>query len=104
MNCREGDRVVHKGSLNLGKIGAVLRPSQPGDIGHGWIVSNGLGAGWFCECLVNSGWAGTLGSSHMFAAIADKFLRPIRDPGDDAQDESLSWKKVPSTDKREELA
>jgi hypothetical protein len=33
--------------------------------------------------------------------IEDAILRPIRDPGDDAQDESLSWLPVPS---REEVA
>lgn len=29
----------------------------------------------------------------------DANLRPIRDPGDDAQDETLSWLPVPSTEK-----
>jgi hypothetical protein len=29
----------------------------------------------------------------------DSILRPIRDPGDDAQDETLSWLPVPSTEK-----
>lgn len=28
--------------------------------------------------------------------IGDKFLRPIRDPGDDATDETLLWLPVPS--------
>jgi hypothetical protein len=32
--------------------------------------------------------------------VADDCLRPIRDPGDDAQDETLSWLPVPS---REEV-
>lgn len=30
--------------------------------------------------------------------IPDKYLRPIRDPGEDAQDETLSWLPVPSRD------
>ena len=30
--------------------------------------------------------------------IGDAFLRPIRDPGEDAQDESLSWLPVPTVE------
>ena len=30
--------------------------------------------------------------------IADEYLRPIRDPGEDTQDETLSWLPVPSCD------
>lgn len=32
-------------------------------------------------------------------AVQDSILRPLRDPGDDAQDESLQWLPVPSTEK-----
>lgn len=32
-------------------------------------------------------------------AVADDNLRPIRDPGDDATDETLLWKPVPVTEK-----
>lgn len=32
-------------------------------------------------------------------AFADDTLRPIRDPGEDARDETLSWLPVPSTEK-----
>jgi hypothetical protein len=35
-------------------------------------------------------------------AISDRFLRPIRDPGDDAQDETLDW--LPSPTKQGEPA
>ena len=31
-------------------------------------------------------------------AVYDGVLRPIRDPGEDAQDETLSWVPVPSCD------
>lgn len=37
-------------------------------------------------------------SGQMNKSFADEQLRPIRDPGDDAQDESLSWLPVPSRD------
>ena len=30
--------------------------------------------------------------------LLDSWLRPLRAPGDDAQDETLSWKPVPQTD------
>lgn len=30
-----------------------------------------------------------------YTSIRDSILRPIRDPGDDASDETLSWKPVP---------
>jgi hypothetical protein len=33
----------------------------------------------------------------MHMVWADEDLRPIRDPGEDAKDETLSWKPVPST-------
>lgn len=39
---------------------------------------------------------GTMGTSGW---CKQESLRPIRDPGDDAQDETLSWLPVPSTEK-----
>lgn len=36
--------------------------------------------------------------------IPDVMLRPIRDPGDDARDETQDWLKVPSTDRTTESA
>lgn len=36
----------------------------------------------------------------LFAVIPDRLLRPIRDPGDDARDETLDWLPVP---KKEEV-
>ena len=33
-----------------------------------------------------------------YAAFADSSLRPIRDPGDDAVDESLLWFRIPEVD------
>lgn len=32
------------------------------------------------------------------SAVYDGALRPIRDPGDDAQDETLQWLQVPATE------
>lgn len=39
-----------------------------------------------------------IGESVWFDQLQDKYLRPIRDPGDDAQDETLQWKQVPNCD------
>ena len=39
-----------------------------------------------------------LGESVWFDQLQDKYLRPIRDPGDDASDETLEWLPVPSRD------
>lgn len=33
----------------------------------------------------------------------DSYIRPLRDPGEDAQDETLSWLPVPSTEKEVHL-
>ena len=42
-------------------------------------------------------WHVSAGSRHWLHS--DARLRPIRDPGDDAKDETLSWLPVPSTEK-----
>ena len=33
-----------------------------------------------------------------YACCPDEYLRPFRDPGDDAQDETLGWLPVPSVE------
>ena len=38
------------------------------------------------------------GNSFEIIGVEDECLRPIRDPGDDAQDETLSWLPVPIRD------
>lgn len=51
---------------------------------------------WFvqfhCGGMTNMGAVGKGDRANCY----DANLRPIRDPGDDAQDETLSWLKVPS--------
>lgn len=37
------------------------------------------------------------GRSHL-VFVPDAWMRPIRDPGEDAQDETLQWQPVPTTD------
>ena len=92
MNCKPGDLAVVVRSMagNEGKIVRCLRliptvlRKPTGDWQHViWEVDQELRS-----------WSG---DSDRF--IADEQLRPIRDPGDDAQDETLSWLPVPSTEK-----
>lgn len=46
------------------------------------------GVGWLCDAHAPG----------FPCFIGDEFLRPIRDPGDDAQDETLSWLPVPTVE------
>lgn len=71
MNCKPGDLAIYVGSLYSGMIFKVVAPYCD----KTWVVDpmpKGL------------------------IAIADKNLRPIRDPGDDATDETLTCLPVPS--------
>ncbi|MGJ7512361.1 hypothetical protein [Variovorax sp. GT1P44] len=91
MNCKPGDLAIMTVSVggNEGKIVRCLHlraPAQvmvPGgeikDFGPLWVIDREL-----------TTWQG--GKSR---CVADQFLRPIRDPGDDARDETLAWKPVP---------
>ena len=81
MNCRPGDIAVVVSTLGfrflesrtLGHIVKVVRPAAP---------RHPFGAMWEVE-------------HRNIKAAADACLRPIRDPGDDARDESFSWRPAP---------
>lgn len=98
MNCKPGDLavVVKSWAGNEGRIVRVIRlcpktSKNPNIDSRGiltapepyWVIDQAL-----------PDFEGTLGKT-----FADSQLRPIRDPGDDAQDETLSWLPVPSTEK-----
>lgn len=94
MNCKPGDLAVRVKSDDgdMLPLGAVVRCVEYFD---GMVMLRGkctLWAGWLVE------YRGVLkdGDGVHWAAI-DDHLRPIRDPGDDAQDETLQWLPVPST-------
>lgn len=81
MNCKPGDLAVVVSTLGfpslerrtLGRIVKVLRPDVPRPpFGFMWEVEH-----------------------HDIVRVADACLRPIRDPGDDAQDESFRWAPAP---------
>lgn len=81
MNCKAGDlAVVIKGKdpQQIGKIVRCMRSTVDRFTGDpGWIVEPTLGK-----------WRG----------VKDANLRPLHDSGDDAQDETLSWVPVPTTE------
>lgn len=80
MNCKQGElAVIVKASPHqrreIGHICRILQPvTRPSDNAPGWHFEPPTALG--NDCCV------------------DEFMRPIRDPGDGAQDESLQW--VPS--------
>jgi hypothetical protein len=86
MNCRKGDLAVMVHSEfpeNVGTMYRVLTLDR-------WDSGD-----WKCEALTSVATdEGRLApGSTVWALDAD--LRPIRDPGDDARDETLNWLPVP---------
>lgn len=91
MNCKQGDlAMLRRARLpeNLGKIVrcVTLIPTMELDYPNGSRVVHSV---WVIEPKLLS-WDGTMSSF-----VPDLLLRPIRDPGDDARDETLEWLPVP---------
>jgi hypothetical protein len=86
MNCKPGDLAMVQGALNGGRIVRVLRYLGPVKFTSGntrpdcWLLEGRLSE----RCIR----AEQLGGD---AIQPDYNLRPIRDPGDDAKDESTLW-------------
>lgn len=86
----------------VGAMVVVLEraPEHPFVLPNGRLADGGRD-GWVIEFqrpvkgLLSNG----LSIETKFGVSADRNLRPIRDPGDDAQDETLQWLPVPSTEK-----
>ncbi len=98
MNCEEGElaRVV-KGKLSYGRIVRCLRLATGDEIavarcGQKLVMQNNCPTwiidGYVCMKAEN-------GKNFWVSFCADHNLRPIRDPGDDARDETLDWLPVP---------
>ena len=100
MNCKPGDLafVINEDPAckeNIGRIVRVLRRSSARHAKHGeWDIEptsadfliydpSTKRLGRWGECR----WA--------WVVMPDADLRPIRDPGDDARDETLDWRPVP---------
>jgi hypothetical protein len=82
MNCKPGDLaiVVFSVAGNEGKIVRCLRM-----VGQGRHVTGDSGPAWEVAPELKS-----VTGSHRNLTL-DAYLRPIRDPGDDAVDESKAW-------------
>lgn len=74
--------------------------------GHSWVDPDGLIHFWNDDqptyAVVSLGsvfpeYDG--GRESMYSAFSKKNLKPLRDPGDDAKDETLEWLPVPSKEK-----
>jgi hypothetical protein len=86
MNCKPGDiaRIVGY-PAHLGVLVDVLRPAMPGI-----DYQVGVGPAWWCRSLCRplpTVCKGGVVRNLQERAIADRSLRPIRDPGDDAVDQ-----------------
>ena len=89
MNCKPGDLAVIVRShdvRNIGKFVRVLRSYPRKD--SWWMVCQSVLHGQFSDWPAGAE-----------VATYDAFLRPIRDPGDDARDESLAWLPPVPTEK-----
>jgi hypothetical protein len=96
MNCKPGDLAVIVQSPpevahNIGKIVQVTTTTTSWDGVLCWRLKEP-----FPDVV-----CGVPGTCY---GIADAHLRPIRDPGDDARDQTLSWLPVPTTTKKPEHA
>jgi hypothetical protein len=86
MNCKPGDLAVYVGGhlsnpRNVGRIFQVLRR---GNDWHGQIS-------WWVKPAGEAYSPTRLKWMSEEGEVLDKLLRPIRDPGDDATDETLLW-------------
>lgn len=88
MNCKQGDLAVVVKSYR-GFEGRIVRCVRL--VGNREWVNLGVQPTWYVDP--------PFPVKDYPHHIADSQLRPIRDPGDDAQDESLSWLPVPSREK-----
>jgi len=83
MNCKPGDLAV---------VVRITDPRAKKHLGRIVRVTQMLPLGgeplWWFEPVIDE-----------FVLAHDSSLRPIRDPGDDAQDETLQWLPVPSREK-----
>ena len=86
LNCKPGDlAIIIQGfttTRNIGKLVTVLGPAHQAGC---WIVR--------CDHPLKTvlGGADGIRSESTVGPIEDYRLRPIRDPGDDAVDESSAW-------------
>ena len=86
MRCKPGDLAVivrSRDSRNVGKLVHVLRPYERRDASW-WVCSQSVLHGVFSDWPPGAE-----------VVMFDSHLRPLRDPGEDAQDETLQWAPSP---------
>lgn len=89
MNCKPGDLAViicSNDSRNIGKL-VQIHEAYQGRANSWWVSSDSVLHGIFSD------WP-----PHALVGQYDSNLKSIRDPGEDAQDETLQWLPVPSHD------
>lgn len=104
MNCKPGELavIVNEDADCKCNIGAFLKVTKRCDAitPDGWLFCDATRPLKFFD--IDDGkisWAQSSDENPAYwTTIPDRFLRPIRDPGDDAQDETLSWLPVPTTE------
>jgi hypothetical protein len=96
MNCKPGDLAIIVNCdfpANIGKLVSVLRPADMNDYHLGPNENDGFL--WECETLSDGiiGWdegdSYSANKAGGLIALTDSYLKPIRDPGDDAADEMV---------------
>lgn len=89
MRCKPGDLAVCIAPDNLGALVRVIRTatSEEQYEGEDWLCEN---LSPMKDCLTRQ-----TDPAGCFGVMFDTDLRPIRDPGEDAKDETLDWLPVP---------
>ena len=100
MNCRKGDlAVVVRSSVgNAGRFVKVLAPLgvEPKYDGRIWSLGNSKGAFHWLVRTAGSPLNSIRGDRYIEMPMPDDCLRPLRDPGDDAADQTLEWLPSPT--------
>lgn len=84
MNCKQGDLAIVVKSMN-GHEGKIVKCMRFVGKVHGWQCDDRWEIDQHLQGFLG-GWTNT---------ASDSCLRPIRDPGNDATDETLEWLSVP---------
>lgn len=98
MNCKPGDLavIVRSATTNKGRLVEVVSALgvEPSWNGYRWHLGHSEGQfHWLCRS--QGGPLESFKGLYMEMPLPDSILRPIRDPGDDAKDETLDWLPVP---------
>lgn len=90
MNCKPGDLALYKG-MDKALAGKIVTCARLADPNMPMLRGKLPGAWWWIDPPLNQ-------NGILRPLCADSSLIPIRDPGDDAVDETLQWLPAPITD------